>query len=55
MGTKNKSYYRNWYQHWKEEEQEKLEQSMNEVRAYQHNIESTQYKANHDLSRQYGG
>ena len=54
MGTKNKSYYRNWYQHWKEEEQEKLEQSMNEVRAYQHNIESTQYKANHDLSRQYG-
>lgn len=53
MGTKNKSYYRNWYQHWKEEEQEKLEQSMNEVRAYQYNIEANQYKANHDLSRQY--
>lgn len=55
MGTKNKSYYRNWYQHWKEEEQEKLEQSMNEVRAYQYNIETNQYKANHDLSRQYAG
>ena len=44
MGTKNKSYYRNWYQHWKEEEQEKqarLEQSMNELRTYQtYNVEN---------------
>lgn len=59
MGTKNKSYYRNWYQHWKEEEQEKqarLEQSMNELRTYQtYNVENPQYKANHDLSRQYAG
>lgn len=55
MGTKNKSYYRNWYQHWKEEEQEKLERSMNEVQAYQHSVEPIQYKANHELSRQYAG
>ena len=56
MGTKNKTYYRNWYQHWKEgdqEKQEKLEQSLNELRVYQnYNVENVQYKANHDLSRQ---
>lgn len=56
MGTKNKTYYRNWYQHWKEEDQEKqekLEQSLNELRVYQnYNVENVQYKANHDLSRQ---
>ena len=55
MGTKNKSYYRNWYQYWKEVEQEKLEQSINEVRAYQYNVEATQYRANHDLSRKSVG
>ena len=56
MGTKNRSYYRNWYQHWKEEEQEKLEKSMNEVRAYQtYQMDSNPYRANHDLSRQYAG
>lgn len=56
MSTKNKTYYRNWYQQWREEEQLKLEQqTMNEVRSYQYTVDANQYRANHDLGRKNTG
>ena len=56
MGIKNKTYYRNWYQQWREEEQIRLEkQSTNELRTYQYNVDTTQYRANHDLGRKNVG
>lgn len=49
MTTKKRKYYRNWYQEWKlEEELEEGKQIYEKPR-----VDPTQYKANHDLSRQY--
>ncbi|CUN08118.1 Uncharacterised protein [Turicibacter sanguinis] len=51
MSTRKRKYYRNWYQEWKlEEELEEGKQLYEKPR-----IDPTQYKANHDLSRQYAG
>lgn len=51
MSTKKRKFYRNWYQEWKlEEELEEGKQLYEKPR-----VDPTQYKANHDLSRQYAG
>lgn len=51
MPTKKRKYYRNWYQEWKLEEE--LEQGKQQYEKQR--INPTQYKANHELSRQYAG
>lgn len=51
MGTKKRKYYRNWYQEWKLEQE--LEESKQQYEKQR--IDPTQYKANHELSRQYAG
>lgn len=53
MAARKRQYYRNWYQEWKrDEEEEKLNRIYELGIPHQYTVDPSQYKANHQLSRQ---
>lgn len=54
MAAKKRQFYRNWYQEWKREEEEEALKQLEEMTKYENSlVDRTQYRANHELSRQY--
>jgi len=54
MIESNRSYYRNWYQHWQlEKEKEEKLQAMKYFSEKEQTIQLDEYRANHEINRQY--
>ena len=54
MAAKKRQFYRNWYQEWKREEEEAALKQLEEMTKYEESlVNRTQYRANHELRRQY--